>query len=79
MKTKNKKESIAWICLHVFGSPFIWIIGYVLFKWYGVVGCLVLFFVSYKLWKRFGKHYDAKLSTSPSFIFGNKKWRLFNK
>lgn len=76
MKFKNKKELIAFICLNVFGAPFTWIAAYVLLSWYGVVGCIIMFYLCYKLWKHFGKNYDAKLSINPGFSFGNKKWHL---
>lgn len=77
MKTKNKKELIMFILMNIFGSVPALIISYAYFEWYGLIGCLILFFTSYKFWKYFGKHYNAKLSFSPNFTFGNKTWKLF--
>lgn len=73
MKFKNKKELIAFICLNIFGSPFIWIIAYAFLNWYGVTGCLIIFLLCYYLWKYFSKNYNAKLLISPKLWFITKK------
>ena len=78
MKFKNRKELTSYIFMNLFGAPFTWVIAYVFLNWYGVIGCLSLFFICFKLYKYFGEHKDAKLSISPGFTFGTKNWTLFN-
>ena len=48
--------------------------SYFLFGWFGVIGSLITFLVSYKLWIHFGNHKDMKLGLAPHLTFGNKKW-----
>lgn len=75
MKFKNKKELIAFIVMNIAGAPFTWIAVWVFLNWYGLVGCLAIFYASYKIWKHFGNH-KSKLYFSPSFTFGRKIWRV---
>ena len=75
MKFKNYTELISFIIMNIFASPFFWIIGYVLLGVYGFIGCLVIFYISYKIWKSSGNH-EGKLSISPTFTFGNKKYKF---
>lgn len=74
MKFKNNKELTAFILLNLFGSPLVLIVAYIFLNWYGLVGCFILVFMSFRLWIYYGKHTDAKLSISPKLqLFTNKK------
>lgn len=73
MKFKNNKELTAFILLNLFGSPLVLIVAYIFLKWYGLVGCLLMFLISFRLWIYYGKHTDAKLTISPKLnLFTNK-------
>ena len=76
MNFKNKKELTLFILMNILGAPFTWIAAYVYFQWLGLVGCLFLFWVSYKAFKYYGGHKHAKLCFNPTFTFGNRKYRL---
>lgn len=63
---KNKtKETTFFILLNLFGAPFTLIVMYALLNWYGLVADIILFFVSYKLWKISSGNKDARLSFCP--------------
>lgn len=71
MKFKNYTELISFIIMNLFGSPFLMIIGYLTLGIYGFIGSLVIFYISYKLWKASGNH-KSKLYISPKITFGSK-------
>lgn len=76
MKFKNNKELIAFIVMNILGSPIIPILAGLKWGWIGLVVSIILFLISFRVWKYFGKN-NAKLSINPSFSFGSKTWWMF--
>jgi hypothetical protein len=76
MKFKNAAELISFILMNLLGWPFTWIIAGYHFGWVGFIVSIILFYISFKIWKYITKQ-DCKLSINPGFSFGNKRWNLF--
>jgi hypothetical protein len=66
---KNWKEGLAFVIMNITGAPLTWIALAVLINWWAVLGCVVVFFISWAAWKHFGGHKDAKLRIRPRISF----------
>lgn len=76
MEFKSKKEATAFVLMNILGMPFTMIAVVIYTGWIGLIVEIGLFYITYRLWKHYGKHTDAKLTFSPNITFGRK--RLFN-
>ena len=75
MKFKNKKELITFVIMNLLGAPITPIIFGLKWGFGGFIISIMLFLISFKAWKYFGKK-DAKLSIKPSLNFVLKKMKL---
>jgi len=72
---KKAIETILFVLMNILGSPIVFIIMAIQFGIIGLIINLVLFLISFYSWNRIGNK-GAKLSFSPSFSFGSKKYKL---
>ncbi len=75
-KKKSKIELTAFIVMNILGAPIIPILALIYWGWYGLIGSLILFFISFRIWKYIAKS-DATLSFNPGIKLGNKTHKLF--
>ena len=71
VKFKSYRDIIAFVVMNIAAPPFGLLIGYVAADWYGMLGSLVIFYVSYRLWKYYSG-YSGRLSFAPKFKWNGK-------